>query len=289
MDLLKIKDNIYFIKNNTNIPIFSIDDKCFLFDSPIDRDKSKKVIKLLEEKRITPHILIFSHHHADHMGGGNFLKNRYNLKTYSSKKEKLFIENPILEPIYLSQGGSPNKEFLNKWVYGEAVKIDDTIDNLKSSKLEFLDLKGHSIGMIGVKLDDVIFSADSFFSVEVLDKYKIPYFHSYKNFLEKMNYLKKLDYSYILPSHGDLLDKDESIKVIDYNIKRLNDIKEKIFKITSSPKKIDDIIKDFNLEVDSLIVAILVKSSILNLLFESKDEGEIDVIIENGIILFLKK
>ena len=288
MELIKIKEGIFYIKDSTNLPLFEAGSFYALFDAPIDKDKSKKVKKIIEENKFNLKFLIFSHHHADHMGGGNFLKNYFNLKTYSSKTEKIFLENPILEPIYLSSGGNPPKDFLNKWVLGEGVLIDELIENLNFNGLEVLELSGHSIGMIGIKLDNIIFSADTFFSEEILDKYVVPYFHSYKNFLEKMSYIKNLDFSYIVPSHGELLDKESAIKVIDYNIKRLLDIKELIFKIVKEPKSVDEIIKNLNLNIESFVVAYLIKSSILNLLHEAKDNNEIEIIIKEGVTLFKK-
>jgi glyoxylase-like metal-dependent hydrolase (beta-lactamase superfamily II) len=288
LELIKIKEGIFYIKDSTNLPLFEAGSFYALFDAPIDKDKSKKVKKIIEENKFNLKFLIFSHHHADHMGGGNFLKNYFNLKTYSSKTEKIFLENPILEPIYLSSGGNPPKDFLNKWVLGEGVLIDELIENLNFNGLEVLELSGHSIGMIGIKLDNIIFSADTFFSEEILDKYVVPYFHSYKNFLEKMSYIKNLDFSYIVPSHGELLDKESAIKVIDYNIKRLLDIKESIFKIIKEPKSVDEIIKNLNLNIESFVVAYLIKSSILNLLHEAKDNNEIEIIIKDGVTLFKK-
>lgn len=163
MELVKIKEGIFYIKDSTNLPLFEAGSFYALFDAPIDKDKGKKVKKIIEENKFNLKFLIFSHHHADHMGGGNFLKNYFNLKTYSSKTEKIFLENPILEPIYLSSGGNPPKDFLNKWVLGEGVLIDELIENLNFNGLEVLELSGHSIGMIGIKLDNIIFSADTFF------------------------------------------------------------------------------------------------------------------------------
>lgn len=288
MELIRIKEGIYYIKDSTNLPLFEAGSFFILFDSPIDKDKSKKVKKIIEEKRFPLKTLIFSHHHADHMGGGNFLKNYFNLKTYSSKSEKIFLENPILEPIYLSSGAIPPSDFLNKWIFGEEVLIDEPIDNLKLNEIEFLNLSGHSIGMIGIKLEDVIFSADTFFSIEILDKYVVPYFYSYNNFLKKMNYIKNLDFSFIVPSHGEFLDKDKAIKVIDFNIKKLIDLKETIFKLIKKPKSIDEIINNLILNIESFVVLSLIKSSIISLLNESKDNQELEIIIKKGVVLFKK-
>jgi len=69
----------------------------------------------------------------------------------------------MLEPIYLSEGAIPMDEFLGKWVKAEGVLVDLTTDDFNVGDFEFLDLKGHSLGMIGVRkgrfvLQAIVFS-----------------------------------------------------------------------------------------------------------------------------------
>ncbi len=285
MELVKIKDGIFYIKDTTNLPLIEAGSSFLLFDSPIDKDKGKKVIKIIKEKGLNVNTLIFSHHHADHVGGGKFLKDFLNLKTYSSTEEKIFIENTILEPIYLSIGGKPSKEFLNKWVYAESTIVDDNVKNLN---LNILDLSGHSIGMIGIIIDEVLFPSDTFFSPQILEKYEIPYFYSYSNFIKRLEEIKNIDFEYVLPSHGELYNRDEGIKVIEENTKKLIEIKEKILEIIKEEKTIEEILDKLNLKVESYIVSILIKSSIFNLLNESIDLGEVELIIKKGVVFYKK-
>lgn len=288
MELVRIKEGIFYIKDSTNLPLFEAGSSFYLVDAPIDKDKAKKVKKLIEENKFNLKNLILTHHHADHTGGGKYLKENLNLKTFSSSLEKIFIENPILESIYLCLGGNPPVEFLNKWVLSEGVAIDEDVSSLKNENFEIIDLSGHSIGMIGILIDKVLFSSDSFFSTQILEKYIVPYFHSYHKFLEKMKKIKELNFDFILPSHGDLYIKDDGIKVIDENIKILEIIRQKILEIIRDYEMIENIIYKLNINVNTYVVSNLIKSSILNLLNELKDRSEVEILIKNGVVFYKK-
>ncbi|MCX8095160.1 MAG: MBL fold metallo-hydrolase [Caldisericia bacterium] len=288
MELVRIKEGIFFIKDTTNLPLFEAGSSFYLIDAPIDKDKAKKVKRIIEENNFNIKNLILTHHHADHTGGGKYLKEALKLKTFSTSSEKIFIENPILEPIYLNLGGNPPKEFLNKWVLSEGVIIDEDIFSLKNENFKIIDLSGHSIGMIGILIDKILFSSDSFFSKQVLEKYIVPYFHSYYKFIKRMEEIKEIDFDFVIPSHGDLYNKDDSIKIIDENIEILRSIKEKILDIIKDYETIENIIYLLNLNVNSYIVANLIKSSILSLLNEMKDIGEVEIEIKKGVVFFKK-
>lgn len=287
MEFVKIKEGIYYIKDSTNLPLFEAG-SFYLVDAPIDKDKSKKLKRILEDNKILIKNLILTHHHADHTGGAKYLKDTLNLKTYSSPLERTFIENPHLEPIYLSLGGNPPKDFLNKWVMSEKVLIDENVFSVKNEHLKIINLSGHSIEMIGILINKVLFSSDAFFSPQILQKYIVPYFHSYHNFLEKMEEIKELDFEFILPSHGELYKKSEAIKIINENIDVLRKIKDEILKIIENYENIENIIYILNLNINSYVVANLIKSSILNLLNELKDKGEVQIDIKNGVVFYKK-
>ncbi len=293
MELLKISENILYVKDTTNIPIINLDGSFIIFDSPIDRDKAKKLRKILDEKSIKPDILILSHHHADHTGGAYFLKEYYGLKVMTSSLEKILIENPFIEPIYLSEGANPPKEFLSKWVLSNPVKVDELLSpgskNINGRELEILDLSGHSIGMIGIHVNKIIFSADAFFSLEILEKYGIPYFHDKEGYLEKMNKIKSLDFEYILPSHGSLYSKEEALKIIDENTRVVLDIEEKILKeITGTKRTLEEIIIGLKIEKDDLVVSHLIKSSVQAILFSLMNKETIRTETKSCITYFVK-
>ena len=290
MEIKKINDELFYIADTTNIPLIKTPEGFIIFDAPINKDKAKKVKKIIEENEIKPKFLILSHHHADHTGGASYLKEYFNLTVLTSESEKLFIENPMIEPIYLAQGANPPKEFLTKWVKSEPVKVDEVVQQgeqeIGGRRIEFLDLSGHSIGMIGVKVDDVIFSADCFFSDEILKKYIVPYFHDKDKFIEKLNYIKAFEFLYILPSHGALYSRNEANSILEENIKVVNNVEKQILTIIETPKNVEEILTSLNLPLTDFVVSYLIKSSAQSILFSLLNKGDIKTYTKNCITYF---
>jgi len=290
MEIKKINDELFYIADTTNIPLIKTPEGFIIFDAPINKDKAKKVKKIIEENEIKPKFLILSHHHADHTGGASYLKEYFNLTVLTSESEKLFIENPMIEPIYLAQGANPPKEFLTKWVKSEPVKVDEVVQQgeqeIGGRRIEFLDLSGHSIGMMGVKVDDVIFSADCFFSDEILKKYIVPYFHDKDKFIEKLNYIKAFEFLYILPSHGALYSRNEANSILEENIKVVNNVEKQILTIIETPKNVEEILTSLNLPLTDFVVSYLIKSSAQSILFSLLNKGDIKTYTKNCITYF---
>jgi len=292
MEIKKINDELFYIADTTNIPLIKTPEGFIIFDAPINKDKAKKVKKIIEENEIKPKFLTLSHHHADHTGGASYLKEYFNLTVLTSESEKLFIENPMIEPIYLAQGANPPKEFLTKWVKSEPVKVDEVVQQgeqeIGGRRIEFLDLSGHSIGMMGVKVDDVIFSADCFFSDEILKKYIVPYFHDKDKFIEKLNYIKAFEFLYILPSHGALYSRNEANSILEENIKVVNNVEKQILTIIETPKNVEEILTSLNLPLTDFVVSYLIKSSAQSILFSLLNKGDIKTYTKNCITYFAK-
>jgi glyoxylase-like metal-dependent hydrolase (beta-lactamase superfamily II) len=266
MEIKEIEKGIYVILDSTNIPVIETDKGILLIDAGIDKDKGKKIRRTLEEAGATPKYLLLSHHHADHTGGAQFLKEYFGLSVISSNDEKVFIENPELEPIYLSQGAKPIRQFLNKWVLSNPVEVNYTTSEISFEDVEFLDLSGHSIGMVGVRAGDFVFAGDAFFSKEVLEKYGVPYFYDFEKFRERMQFLKGMEFKYIVPSHGGIYIKEEAIAILDLNIATLNKIEEQIIDLLKEEKSVEEIIEELQVLPHDIIVYTLIESSIKSIL-----------------------
>ena len=286
MELKKVTDDIFYIEDPTNIPIIILNNEIFIIDAGIDKDKGKKIRKVLESNSLKPNYLILSHHHADHTGGAKYLKDYFELKTISSKAEKVFIEHPMLEPIYLSEGAAPMNEFLGKWTMAEEVSVDFTTDDFNDRDFEFLDLKGHSLGMLGIRKDRFIFASDSFFSKEIVDKHIVPYFHNFDDFVFHLEELKNLDYDFILPSHGTLYTKEEAIDTINYNLKRVKDTEEAVKTAIKKPKTISQIMETLNLALNEVVVFTLIESSVKSILHSLINKGSTRAFVEKGNLYY---
>ena len=89
MELIKVGEKTYYIKNPTNIGIYKIDEEnVYLIDSGNDKDAGKKILKIIEEQGWNVKGIITTHSNADHIGGNKVIQDRTSCKILASKVEK---------------------------------------------------------------------------------------------------------------------------------------------------------------------------------------------------------
>ena len=116
MELIKVGEKTYYIKNPTNIGIYKINETdVFLIDSGNDKDAGKKILKIIDAQGWNVKGIITTHSNADHIGGNKIIQDRTNCPVYAFGVEKSFTEVPVLEPSFLF-GGYPFKDLTNKFL-----------------------------------------------------------------------------------------------------------------------------------------------------------------------------
>ena len=239
MELYKIGKRTYYIKNNTNIGIYKLNENdIVLIDSGLDESVGKKVLKIVQENNWNIKIIINTHSHADHTGGNNFIQSRTNCKIYASKIECDITNHPVLEPIYL-YGAYPFKELRNKFF---EAKLSDCEEIINIDGIEYFTLKGHSFDMIGIKTsDNVYFIGDSIFNEFTINKYHISYLINVAEFINSLDELSKLCGTFV-PSHGEV-SNDISL-LIKLNKDKTNEILNKVLLICKNNVTLEDIVKN---------------------------------------------
>lgn len=241
MELIKVGDKTYYIKNPTNIGIYKISDNdVYLIDSGNDKEAGKKILKIINEQGWNVKGIINTHSNADHIGGNKVIQDRTNCTILANNIEKSFAEYPILESSFL-YGGYPFKDIRNKFLLAkESVVV--SIENNLPEGLEYFSLKGHFFDMIGIKTsDNVYFLADSLFSKETITKYHLFFIYNVREFLNTLNYLQTLNGTLYIPSHCEATN-DISV-LIDLNRKKINEIIYKIYNACKNEITFEDILK----------------------------------------------
>ena len=241
MELIKVGEKTYYIKNPTNIGVYKIsENEVFLIDSGNDKDAGKKILKIMDEQGWTVKGIITTHSNADHIGGNKIIQDRTGCKIYATAIEKSFSENPVLEPSFL-YGGYPFKDLRNKFLCAKESNVE-LIDNNLPDGLEVISLKGHFFEMIGIKTDDdVYFLGDSIFSEETIRKYHLFFLYDVKEFLNSLEFLSSLEGKLFIPSHTEA--SENILELIEINKAKVMEISNKICEICEEEKIFEEILK----------------------------------------------
>ncbi|KGN02128.1 hydrolase [Clostridium novyi A str. 4570] len=289
MELNKIKGNTYFIDGPTNIGVYAFKNKfCILIDSGLDNSAARKIDDILKENKLHPKYIINTHSHIDHCGGNNYFKDTYTgTLTYTSEKEKLYLENPKLFPTVLFSASPIKKLFDNK----KTIVVDEVLNygtnKINDEKFEIISLKGHSEEHIGIITPEkVCFLGDSLFSYETLEKYSFPFLFNIEDALNTLNTIKELDADFFVLGHGTkMLTKDEIVPLVDANIENIQKYIDSILEIVDQPSTIEDILENILILND---ISVGLRNYFLNLSSTSAfvsylyNEGLIDLSVENG-------
>lgn len=285
MELIKVGEKTLYIKNNTNIGIYKVNDNdVFLIDTGNDKEAGRKILKLLNENNLNVIGIINTHSNADHVGGNKIIQDRTNALIYSCGIETCFINYPILEPSFL-YGGYPFKALQNKFLMA---KESNSINIKDLEGLEYFKLKGHFFDMIGIKTsDDVYFLGDSLFSEDVINKYHIFFIYDVKAYLETLDFLSTLKGTVFIPSHVEATNNIKNL--IEINRNKINEIINNLLSICKVGKTLENILKEV-LDYYKLLLNetqyVLIESTIKSYLSYLIDENKIEYYFNENKLYF---
>lgn len=289
-DLIKLGTKTYVLASPVNVGFYLLNDSdVCLIDTGNSKDFAKIIDKVLIKQGWHLKYIINTHSHADHIGGNKYLQDKYDVSIFASEKEKNFINEPILEPALL-YGANPLKELRSHFLMAKASVCED-IANLNVEGLSFINLEGHSSGLIGiVTSDDVCFVGDAYTSKKILDKYAIQYVYDVEKYLESMQYLLTTNYKYYVPAHGEI--EEDPRETIEINIATNLAIEQEILEIIGDGKNYEEILEQLFLNhhiTNNLTQYHLIGVSLKAFLTKLANEEKIEITVCNGHMCITKK
>jgi len=239
--LQQITERTFYIPGANNLGIVATGDGgAIAIDTGLDKDTGRLIRKALDEARLTLRAIANTHHHADHIGGNDYLvRNVPGVEVYAPRLEAALIEHPILEPIYLSMGAQPIAQLQNKWLMAKGTPVQHIIDGdrltIAGVDLDIVALPGHSLGQIGVAIDGVCFAADGFFGATILQKHGIPYAQDVGAQLASLDRLAARNEHVFLPGHGDLTARGDLEELLALNQAAINRSTDLVYAALGEP------------------------------------------------------
>ncbi|SDH72394.1 Glyoxylase, beta-lactamase superfamily II [Alteribacillus persepolensis] len=207
MELIHIKEEMYYLHQAVNIGYIKNNEQGLLIDTGIDKQTAKKAAKLLKEQGLPVTDIFITHAHTDHFGGAAWWREHHNVRIHASPLEKAIIEQPKLEPIYLFQGVDPVDDIRNKFLEGPPVTVDTQVyegrQTIAGIEGEILFLPGHSYEQPVFCRKGVVYAADSYFAVSYLKKHRIPFMVDIEKACASLQQLLSLEAEGAVPGHGE--------------------------------------------------------------------------------------
>ena len=290
MSIVEVTDHVGYIAGGVNLGVVWNDKNAALVDTGLDKDSGRKALRALEEHGLKLNAIINTHSHADHFGGNAYLVRNTGAKVYASSVEAGIIQNPLLEPIYLFHGANPIHNLHNKFVLADPSPVDEGVEmgklNLVGLEVEIVSLPGHSFNQIGVKLDDVLFCADTVFSERVIDKYRIPVVQDVGNHLKTLAMLREMSCRLFVPAHTS--PKEDIKPLVDKNIETtqliINDIKELLREPMTTEMIQPALGKLYDLDLSVVQQYYLIHMTIMAYLGYLYDSKQAEIKLENNLL-----
>lgn len=292
MELIKVGEKTYYIKNPTNIGIykpFENSNEVYIIDSGNDKDAGKKILKIIEAEGWILKGIINTHSNADHIGGNKVLQDRTECAILAYNIEKCFTEYPELEASFL-YGGYPFKDLKNKFLMAKTSVVTNIENNLPEG-LEYIELKGHFFNMIGIKTsDNIYFLADSLFSEETITKYHLFFIYDVREYLSTLDKLETLNGKLYIPSHCDAT--NDISNLISLNRNKINEVANYIYDLCADQTTFEEILKSvfdkYNLTMNANQY-VLIGSTIKSYLSYLYDEEKISYEFKENKMIWKKK
>ncbi len=288
-ELIKLGKNTYYISAFCNVGVYVNGNDATLIDSGLDDENAEIIDSLLQNAGFKVKNIIITHAHADHIGSSRYFVDKYNSKVLCTKPDTAIANISVLNTALL-YGGLPSSIAKGKMLYAKSCKaVEITPKNLPDG-LEIIDLKGHSIAMIGVKTsDNVAFIADSVISEKTINKFPLTYLLSVKEYLAAMDKVLGLNAKYYVPSHAEIT--TDIAPLISLNKQTVQKNMDDILSVITRPIETNDIVYEYAAKFGYTLKTsqfFVVTTTVKNYLAHLESEGKVRAYIENNRLFWEK-
>lgn len=198
----------YALTSGANIGVIVREGRAIIVDAGLDKDAARKALRALESTGAKPAALVITHGHADHFGGAGWLAQQAGIPVYAPPLEAVFAMQPLLEPLFLYGGAAPIAELQGKFTLAQQgvdtiIPLDTGAQVIAGIPIDIVPLPGHAPQQIGVGVGDTCYCGDVVFPEETLARHPILFCADMDAWLNTLERLPALPYTWYVPGHGE--------------------------------------------------------------------------------------
>ncbi|MEM0361656.1 MAG: MBL fold metallo-hydrolase [Sulfolobales archaeon] len=273
-----VRKNLLVVPGSPVTLIVRCDSSNWLVDPGMGSDRFNILADVLSKINMYEYDILVSHTHYDHIEVLPYFRGK---RIYVNESEYSQLISPLVRE-HATYGFNPLPRLMGLQrlvVPSEDVSTFSLRVISRLDCLELLDLSGHSPGLTGFIVDDVVFVGDSLFGDALLKRVGIPYhadvFKSLKVLNEVLGKLSDKGFDAVL-SHGPVVKSLKFKELVSLNIQRL----EYIMKLLNDELSVGGSIEELavrvlkKLEVDvsasNVYLSCATISSIISKLYEDR-------------------
>ena len=224
METLDLGGGVHVLRGAVNSGLIETANGLLAVDTGLDRGAGNRIARAAEELGRPLVAILNTHAHADHHGGNAQLVRKLGIPVHAPAVEECVIREPRYEAVYLFGGAAPVTALTSKFLLAEPSPVDHVVRpgetvEIDGRALEMVDLAGHSLAQIGVRVDGVLLAADGFFGREPLEKHGVPYLVDAYGWMETLHRMREMNDTWMVPGHGEPL--DDPLPTLDLNLATL--------------------------------------------------------------------
>ncbi|USS39829.1 MBL fold metallo-hydrolase [Thermococcus aggregans] len=239
MALEKLGENLYLYPGSPSTMIKAGED-VVVVDPGNGSKRHKDLRRELRKINLEIDYMLSTHGHADHIA----IAPKLGKPLFIHRYEFSIAESPINREL-LTFGSKAPKGFL-VYQFSDEIKVHGIFEwGDELFGLKTVELSGHSPGMTGF-LDEengVLYAGDSFFGERVIQSVGLPYLVEPEVFKESIR--KLMSYAeegiLLIPSHGRAVKGEEALKLLEFNLQRVEEGERKILELLKEPRSISEL------------------------------------------------
>ncbi len=287
-ELIQVSERDYYIQSPAKIGLVRLNDSdVCLIDSGNDKDAGRKLRQILDANKWHLTAIYNTHSNADHIGGNQYLQRQTGCRVYAPGIDCAFTRRPILEPSFL-YGGFPPGDLRHKFLMAQESDARELTQDVLPEGFALIPLPGHFFDMVGFRTpDDTVYLADCLSSRETLEKYRIGFIYDVAAYLKTLETVKSMQAKQFVPSHAPAC--SEIASLAQHNMDQVLEIAERIVGICAEPLCFEAVLQrlfsDYGLDMN-FEQYVLVGSTVRSYLAWLRDTGRLQVLFENGMLLW---
>ncbi|HBG22115.1 MAG TPA: MBL fold metallo-hydrolase [Peptococcaceae bacterium] len=251
MDMIRITGKTYYIKDSTNVGVYSLaDNNCLLIDTCFHKNQAKMIDQTLKKNKLKLKYIINTHAHLDHCRGNIYFQQTYpDCQVFASQGEKPFMENPYLLGAIFSSANPLKHLDPSPRCFPVDHYLETGMQIIDEESFQVIPLPGHTRGQVGIITPDrVCFLGDALFSNYTLDTYSLPYNFDIGESFKTLHSILEIDADYFVISHdAKVITRDEIPGLVQRNQANFKKFKVQILELLKQPQTREDLVAKITL------------------------------------------